>query len=364
MRGQKSRQSTFYSYLNVEDRIPADHPIRKLRIMVDGVLGSMSEDFSKLYSKIGRPSIPPEQLLRAMLLQVLYSVRSERQLVEQMNYNLLFRWFVGLGMDDKVWNHSTFSVNRDRLLNETVLRRFFEAVRMVAEWQELTSDEHFSVDGTIIEAWASMKSLVPRQETPPEGGSKGGGRNPDVDFKGEKRTNATHVSTTDPDARLFRKGPGKGAQLCYLGHALIENRNGLVVDVEVTQASGTAEWEAALTMVKRTRGKSRATLAGDKGYDSPPVVEALRRMRVTPHVAKKKSGGGIDGRTTRHAGYAISQRRRKLVEQVFGWAKTIGGLEKTRFKGTSRVASQTLITASAYNLIRLVRLIPWRSYAI
>ena len=357
MRGADITQAAIFSYRTLEQRIPTSHPLRKLRIVVDGVLGSMNAEFNALYAGSGRPSIPPERLLRASLIQTLYSIRSERQLVQHIDYNLLYRWFVGLDMDDVIWDHSVFTKNRDRLLNETVARSFFGRVLALAEWQGLVSSEHFTVDGTLIEAWASMKSFVAKDGTgkPPEDG----GRNPTVDFKGEKRSNDTHASTTDPEARLYKKAEGEKSRLGYLGHALMENRNGLAVDVETTLATGTAEREAAKDMVARS-AKPGATLGADKAYDVAEFVQALRKQGITPHVAQKKVGSAIDGRTTRHPGYAVSIKKRKLVEEIFGWAKTVGGLRKARFIGLAKVKAQTVFTLAAYNLTRMATIFGWR----
>jgi len=358
MRGADITQEELFSVRTLEERIPKQHPLRKLRAMVDGLLRTMDADFAVLYADTGRESIPPERLLRASLLQVLYSVRSERQLVEQIEFNLLYRWFVGLTLDAAVWDHSTFSANRDRVLNTRISRVFFDRVLLLAEWQPLLSDEHFSVDGTLIEAWASMKSFVRKDGTspPPEDGS----RNPTVDFKGEVRRNDTHASTTDPDARLYKKSAGDKSQWCFKGHALMENRQGLVVDVELTQATGTAEREAAKAMITRTVTRAGATVGADKAYDVPEFVAALRQRRVTPHVAQKAKGSAIDGRTTRHVGYRTSLKIRKRIEEVFGWAKTVGGLRKTRFRGLEKVKAQTVFTFAAYNLTRMGTLFGWR----
>lgn len=357
MRGADVTQSAMFSYRTLEERIPQSHPLRKLRSVVDGLLSTLHADFEALYAHSGRPSIPPERLLRASLIQTLYTLRSERQLVQHIEYNLLYRWFVGLDMDDAVWDHSTFTKNRDRLLNEVVARTFFGKVLGLAEWAGLVSSEHFTVDGTLIEAWASMKSFKAKDGSsqPPEDG----GKNPTVDFKGEKRSNVTHASTTDPEARLYKKAAGDKSRLSYLGHALMENRNGLVVDMETTQATGTAEREAAKVMVERSV-KRGATLGGDKNYDVAEFVQALRKQGVTPHVAQKKVGSAIDRRTTRHAGYAVSLKKRKRVEEIFGWSKTIGGLRKARFIGLAKVKAQTVFTFAAYNLIRMATLFGWR----
>lgn len=318
MRGADITQAAIFSYRTLEQRIPTSHPLRKLRIVVDGVLESMNAEFNAQYAGSGRPSIPPERLLRASLIQTLYSIRSERQLVQHIDDNLLYRWFVGLDMDDVIGDRSVFTKNRDRLLNETVARSFFGRVLGLAEWQGLVSSEHFTVDGTLIEAWASMKSFVAKDGTgkPPEDG----GRNPTVDFKGEKRSNDTHASTTDLEARLYKKAEGEKSRLGYLGHALMENRNGLAVDVETTLATGTAEREAAKEMMARS-AKPGATLGADKAYDVAEFVQALRKQGITPHVAQKKVGSAIDGRTTRHPGYAVSIKKRKLVEEILGWAR-------------------------------------------
>jgi transposase len=358
MRGADITQEDLFSYRTLEARIPQKHPLRKLRKVVDLLLVTLNDEFDALYARRGRDSIPPERLLRASLLQVLFSIRSERQLVEHIDFNLLYRWFVGLTMDDAVWDHSTFSANRDRLLNERISRLFFESVLALADWKQLISDEHFSVDGTLIQAWASHKSFVKKDgSTPPP---EDGGRNPTVNFKGEKRSNETHESRTDPEARLYKKSEGDKSQLAFLGHALMENRNGLVVDVEVTQATGTAEREAAQTMVKRTIHKPGATLGADKNYDTQDFVAKLRQRKVTPHVASKDKGSAIDGRTTRHDGYRKSLKIRKRIEEVFGWAKTVGPLRQTKFRGLKKVAAQTIFTFAAYNLTRMGAIFGWR----
>jgi transposase len=355
MRGDDRKQQAMFSYVSPEARVPKDHPLRPIRVMVDNALNDLAPLFREMYSHTGRPSIPPEQLLRASLLQVLYTIRSERMLVEQLDYNLLFRWFVGLSMDDKVWDHSTFSKNRDRLIEFDVAAAFFQAIKGLAEQAGLMSKEHFTVDGTLIEAWASMKSYRPKDENqdPPETG----GRNPDVDFKGQKRKNDTHQSTTDPESRLLRKGKGKESKLCFLGHALMENRNGLVVDSRLTLANGTAEWDAALEMVEELPSLGRVTVGADKGYDIPAFVEGLRDLLATPHVAQKDKGTAIDKRTTRHEGYRVSQRIRKRVEEIFGWLKTIGCLRKTRHRGLARVGWMFEFSMTAYNLVRMRNLI-------
>ena len=371
MRGEDLQTDSLFSYVSCEARVPSDHPLRPIRAIVDAALDALSPLFSELYAPVGRPSIPPEKLLRALLLQALYSVRSERQLMEQLDYNLLFRWFVGLGVDDPVWDSTVFTKNRERLLKGDVAPAFFHAVLHRPEIGALLSDEHFSVDGTLIEAFASMKSFKPKDEVgdePPAGGGRNReagsaaarrGRNRERDFHGEKRSNATHASTTDPDARLFRKGRGKEAKLCHMGHLLMENRNGLIVDTLVTPATGTAERDAALAMLGRQSGRHRATLAADKGYDTADFVADVRALNVTPHVAQNTTGrrSAIDGRTTRHPGYAASQRVRKRIEEGFGWMKTTGGLRKTRHRGTDRVGWMFTLTAAACNLVRLPKLL-------
>jgi transposase len=357
MRKTDVTQHTMFSYRSLEERIPAEHPLRKLRVLVDGILQSLSLELQSLYSRRGRPSIAPERLLRASLIQTLFSIRSERQLVQHIEYNLLYRWFVGMNIDEPVWNHSTFSANRDRLFSESMAQRFFAQVLQIAQWQNLISDEHFTVDGTMIEAWASVKSFVKKDGSSPP--PEGGGRNPTVDFKGEKRSNETHQSTTDPDARLYKKSEGDKSRLSYLSHALMENRHGLIVDAETTLATGTAEREAALTMAGRTITKAGATLDADKGYDVADFVKKLRNLRITPHVAQKKNSA-IDARTTRHEGYKVSLKKRKLVEEIFGWSKTVGGLRKARFIGLAKVKAQTTFTFAAYNLTRMATIFGWR----
>ena len=346
MRGPDQPQSVMFRYVRLEDRIPEDHPLRRIREMANRALERLSGRFSRLYAKTGRPSLPPEQLLRALLLQCLYTVRSERMLVEQLEYNLLFRWFVGLELDDAVWDPTTFSKNRDRLLAGNVAEAFFEAVVEEARANGLLSDEHFTVDGTLIEAWAGQMSFRPRDEDGP--GSGGSER----DFRRERRKNETHVSTTDPTSRLYRKARGQEARLVHMGHVIADNRHGLVVATRTTIATGTAEREAAVEMLEALPGGQRVTLGGDKAYDAQEFVEELRDLHVTPHVAQKLHSA-IDGRTTRHAGYAISQWKRKAVEQVFGWMKTVGHLRKTRHRGTARVGWTFTLGAAAYNLVRM-----------
>jgi transposase len=357
VRGDDRQQGAMFSYVSLEERIPQDHPLRPIRGMVDRVLEEMSPEFDELYSAVGRPSIAPEKLLRALLLQVFYTVRSERMLMEQLDYNLLFRWFVGLEIDDPVWVPTVLSKNRERLLAGEVAHSFFAKVVALARERKLLSTEHFTVDGTLIEAWASQKSF--RRKEDGDGGATGGGGNPTVDFRGERRSNQTHASTTDPDARLYRKGRRVGAQLCYMGHALMENRNGLVVGARVSLATGTAEREMAEAMVLEIPGGSPVTLGADKGYDVRSFVEAMRSASVTPHVTQHTARrSAIDGRTTRHGGYEVSQRKRKMIEQVFGWTKTVGGLRKTRHRGEALVDWVFVFTAAAYNLVRMRTLIP------
>jgi transposase len=357
MRGSDKRPGELFSYVDLEQRIRLDHPLRAIRALTDAALEALSGDFAALYSGLGRPSIAPEMLLRAMLLQAFYSVRSERQLMERLEFDLLFCWFVGLGIDDVVWDHSTFSKNRDRLLEGEIAARFLSAVLAQPRVKRLLSSEHFSVDGTLIEAWASMKSFKPNE--PPAGGG-GGGRNAPADFRGEKRSNQTHCSTTDPDARLYRKGPGMEAKLCFIGHGLMENRSGLIVDARLTRVSGHAERLAALNMIEGFADRPRAiTLGADKGYDAADFVEELRSINVRPHVARNTSGrrSAIDRRTTRHPGYAKSQRIRKRIEEAFGWIKIVAGLRKTKMRGLPKVDWSFTFAAAAYNLVRAPKLI-------
>ena len=359
MRGGDERSGSLFSYVDLEARVGKDHPLRTIRVIVNEALAALAGEFSALYSPIGRPSIPPEKLLRAMLLQAFYSIRSERQLMERLEFDLLFRWFVGIGVDDAAWDHSTFSKNRDRLLEGDIAAKFLSAVLAQPRVKRLLSTDHFSVDGTLIEAWASMKSFKPKDWLGRTAGRTAGGRNGEADFHGEKRSNETHASTTDPEARLYRKGPGKEAKLCFMGHALMENRNGLVVDACLTPADGHAERIAALHMIEPRADRPQAiTLGADKAYDAEDFVNELRSMNVTPHVAQNTSGrsSAIDGRTTRHAGYAVSQRIRKRIEEAFGWIKTIAGQEKTKFRGRERVGWAFTFAAAAYNLVRLPKL--------
>jgi transposase len=341
-----------FSYVSPERRVPKEHPLRPIREMVDAALRELSPRFEEMYSRTGRPSIPPEKLLRALLLQVFYTIRSERLLMEQLDYNLLFRWFVGLEMDDPVWVPTVFTKNRDRLIDHDIAQAFFEQILGQAKACRLLSDEHFTVDGTLVEAWAGQKSFRRKGEPAPPPDDPG---NPTVNFHGEQRSNDTHQSTTDPEARLFKKAKGHEAKLCYLGHVLMENRHGLVVDAELTVASGTAEREAALAMVRRRAGRGRITLGGDKNFDVTAFVEALRAREVTPPVAQNTSHrrSAIDERTTRHPGYLLSQRVRKRIEEVFGWMKTIGPVRKPKHRGRERVGWMFTLTAAAYNLIRV-----------
>jgi transposase len=353
MRGDDRKQGAMFSYVSLEQRVPENHPLRSIRTMVDQALVELSPAFEGMYSRVGRPSIPPEKLLRALLLQVLYTIRSERMLMEQLDYNLLFRWFVGLGMDDSVWVPTVFSKNRDRLLEGDIAKEFFTRVLDQAKNHHLLSAEHFTVDGTLVEAWAGQKSFRKKEQagdTPPDDPG-----NPTVDFHGEKRSNATHESTTDPEAKLFKKGKGREAKLSYMGHVLMENRNGLVVDAELTAATGKAEREAALSMLEQVSGSGQVTVGADKGYDTKDFVAQARALDATPHVAQNTSGrrSAIDGRTTRHEGYTISQRIRKRVEEVFGWMKTIGLMRKTRHKGVDRVGWMFVFAAAVYNLVRM-----------
>ncbi len=353
MRGDDQHQEAMFSYFSPEVRVPQDHPLRMIRQVVDQVLVELSADFDALYAKVGRPSVPPEKLLRALLLQVLYTIRSERLLMEQLEYNLLFRWFVGLNMDELVWDPTTFSKNRQRLLDGAIAERFFARVLDHARQRDLLSDEHFTVDGTLIEAWASLKSFRPKDPSDPPPPDDPG--NPTVNFHGETRRNATHASTTDPQARLYRKGPGREAKLYYMGHVLMENRHGLVVDARATLATGTAERDAALGMTTHVPRPKRVTLGADKCYDTREFIFRLRQLAITPHVAQHTHGraSAIDGRTTHHPGYALSQRKRKRVEEIFGWLKTIGLMHKTRHRGEPKVNWMFIFATAVYNLIRL-----------
>ena len=365
MRGSDKRSGSLFSYVDLEARVRSDHPLRRIKAFSDAALEALSEEFSRLYSGMGRPGIPPEMLLRAMLLQAFYSIRSERQLMERLEFDLLFRWFVGLGIDDAAWDHSTFSKNRDRLLAGEIAAKFLAAVLSQPQVKRLLSTDHFSVDGTLIEAWASMKSFKPKAKDdgegkPPTSPPASGGRNDEVDFKGQKRSNDTHESTTDPEARLYRKGQGMEARLCFIGHALMENRNGLIVDTRLTQADGHGERNAALSMIEPRADRPRGiSLGADKAYDAEDFVNELKSMNVRPHVAQNDNGrrSAIDRRTTRHPGYAMSQKIRKRIEEAFGWIKTVAGRRKTRFRGRDKVGWDFAFAAAAYNLVRLPKLI-------
>ncbi len=354
MRGADQQQNHIFSYLSPEMRVRKDHPLRVIRAMVDEVLAQLSRRFDTMYASVGRPSIPPEKLLRAQLLQMLYSIRSERLLMEEMDYNLLFRWFVGLNADDEVWDATTFTKNRDRLLAAEVAKEFLAQVVAQARAKGLTSDEHFTVDGTLLEAWASAKSFQPKQEkSGPPSDDPG---NPTVNFRGERRSNETHESKTDPEALLARKSGGKESKLSYSGNLLVENRNGLIVDAEVFQANGTAERDAALIMLEKLPGSQSVSVGGDKGFDTFGFVAECRNLRVTPHVAQnlgRRGGSAIDARTTRHPSYAISQRKRKRIEECFGWLKTIAMLRKLRHRGVCKVDWIFTLACAAYNLVRM-----------
>jgi transposase len=353
MRGDDQQQNHMFSYLSPEARVRKDHPLRAIRAMVDEVLTQLSRRFDSMYARTGRPSIAPEKLLRAQLLQMLYSIRSERLLMEEMDYNLLFRWFVGLNADDEVWDATTFTKNRDRLLEADVAQEFLARVVEQARTKGLTSDEHFTVDGTLLEAWAGAKGFQPRDKKSPPPDDPG---NPTVNFRGERRSNETHASKTDPDALLARKSGGKESKLSYSGNLLVENRNGLIVDAEVFQANGTAERDAALVMLEQIPGTKPVTVGGDKGFDTFGFVAECRHLRVTPHVAQndqRRGGSAIDGRTTRHFGYAISQRKRKRIEECFGWLKTIALMRKVRHRGVCKVHWIFTLACAAYNLVRM-----------
>ena len=359
MRGTDERSGSLFSYVDLEARIPKGHPLRTIREIVNGALSKLSGDFEAMYAPLGRPSIAPEKLLRASLLQAFYSIRSERQLMEQLEFDLLYRWFVGLGIDDGIWDHSVFSKNRDRLLEGEIAAKFMAAVLTQPKVKQLLSTDHFSVDGTLVEAWASMKSLRPRNEDRGSEPPASGGRNEEINFHGEKRNNQTHASTSDPDAMLYRKGSGMEAKLCFTGHALMENRHGLFVDTRLTRVSGHAERLAALDMIEPRADKPKpTTLGGDKGFDAADFVMELREINVTPHIAQNTSRrSAVDGRTTRHPGYAVSQRIRKRIEEGFGWMKTIAGLRKTKYRGLEKVGWAFTLAAAAYNLIWIPKLI-------
>jgi len=363
MRGSDDRSEGLFSYVSCEERVPGDHPLRPIRAIVDEALEVLSPEFEGLYAKVGRPSIPPEKLLRALLLQAFYSVRSERQLMEQLDYNLLFRWFVGLSMDAPVWDATVFTKNRDRLLAGEIAAKFMAVVLNQARLRKLLSDEHFSVDGTLIEAWASLKSFRPKDGS---GEPPGPGRNAEGNFHGQKRSNETHASATDPEAKLYRKGDGQASRMAYMGHLLMENRNALIVDAALTQANGKAEREAALQFIdRRPPTGRRITLGADKAYDVTDFIHALRERNVTPHIAidghRTKTGShrktAIDRRTTRHPAYAVSLRVRKRIEEAFGWMKTVAGLRKTKHRGLRRVGWAFIFAATAYNLVRIPKLL-------
>ena len=358
MRGSDGMQEALFTVAKLEDFVPADHPLRSIRDLVNEALGRLNVLFNLIYADTGRASIAPEKLLRAMLIQVFFSVRSERQLVEQIRYNLLYRWFIGLAIDDEVWDHSSFSKNRDRLLEHAVVESFFTEVMALADRHNLLSRDHFSVDGTLIQAWASHKSFTSKDAG--DGGSNGGGgRNAQTDWHGKRRSNATHASTTDPDARLFRKGQNTAAILAYQGHVLMEHRSGLVVGAVVTHADGYGERAAALAMLDTLPGRHPRTIAADKAYDTRDFVQACRERRVTPHVASHATrwgGSAIDARTTRHPGYAVSQIKRKRIEEHFGWGKTVGRIRQTVYRGLRRVDQQFKLTMTASNIVRMARI--------
>ena len=361
MRGANDQQTVLVVTSTIDEMIPEDHPIRRIKPVVDQVLMQLRPKLNEMYSKRGRPSVAPERLLKASVLMALYSVRSERMFCEQLRFNLLFKWFLDLNVDDLGFDHSTFSKNRERLLKHRVAEAFFREVYEAARLQGYTSDEHFSVDGTLVQAWASMKSFRPIGEGGGDGNPwKGtGGRNPDVDFRGQARRNDTHRSTTDPEAMLARKGRGQPSVLGYHMHALMENRNGLVTDVDLTRATGRAELDAGAELLRRQQSRVGRTVAGDKGYDNRGFIGSCRDMGVTPHVAqnmKTPGGSAIDGRTTRHRGYQLSQRRRKRIEEIFGWVKTVGGGRKLRYIGAARNRTWAFLTAAAYNLVRMAKL--------
>ncbi len=359
MRGRPDQQAKMLFGMTTEDVVPQDHPIRRIRALTDGVLERVSPQLSAMYATIGRPSIPPEHLIKGTILMALYSIRSERQLCERLRYDLLMKWFVGLQITDPVFDPTVFTKNRERLLKQGVALLVLAEVVQEARHRNLVSDDHFTVDGTLLESWASLKSVVPREGEPPAGGAAGG-KNPEVDFHGQKRTNETHISRTDPEARLARKGNGKEAKLCFAGHVLMENRNGLILDLLVTQATGTAEREAALVMLdRRLTPAIRVTLGADKGYDTHDFVEQLRAREVTPHVAQNTGGGrrsAIDARTTGNPGYALSQRVRKRIEECFGWIKTVAGGRKLRYIGLNRNQLWAALTAAAFNLVRMANI--------
>jgi transposase len=357
MRGETKKQSTLLSLRTPEERVPVDHPLRRVKDLADGALAALSPTFDAMYSQQGRPSIPPKQLLKASLLMAFYSVRSERLFCEQLDYNLLFRWFLDMGIEDASFDHSTFSANRQRLLEHEVAKRFFAAVVEQARKGKLMSDDHFSVDGSLIEAWASLKSFRPKDKDKREPPDDPG--NPSVNFRGEKRSNETHESTTDPESRLAKKGDGKEARLSYSANALMENRNGLLVDLLVEPADGYAERRAAISMLKTLGTKKRVTLGADKGYDVKSFIQGCRELGVTPHVAQTSDyhrRSAVDRRTVRHTGYVVSQRIRKRIEEIFGWMKTVGGFRRTRYRGRDRTQLTAYLVGAAYNLLRIAKL--------
>lgn len=351
MRGIEDRSDALFIYVSPESFVPEDHSLRPIRVMADKALQSLSKELDRMYSHTGRPSVPPEVLLKSLLLQILFSIRSNRQLVEQLSYNILFRWFLGVSLEDRIWDHSTFSQNQERLIGTDIAGQFLQKILEQAQESHLLSKDHFSVDGTLIEAWASIKSFHPKDGGP---GSRSG-RNGSVDFHGKSLKNETHASTTDPESRLYRKGKGKESKLCYMGHVLMENRNGLVVNTRLTKATGTAERDAAATMIQNLPGIQRVTVGADKAYDTESFVATLRSFQATPHVAQnnKNRKSAIDGRTTRHPGYGISGKVRKRIEETFGWIKTIGMLRKTRYRGEEKISWYFTLAAAAYNLVRM-----------
>jgi transposase len=355
MRGQDSKNESLFAYITPDSFVPPDHPLRAIRTMADEALAGMDQLFDSMYRDSGRESIPPERLLKAQLLMILYSIRSNRQLVEQIHYNFLFRWFLGMSLEEKVWDHSSFSKNQERLIGSDVAAEFLSRILDLAHRKHLLSREHFSVDGTLIEAWASVKSFKPKDGPPSTGG---GGKNPSVDFKGKKLKNDTHGSVTDPDAKLYRKSSTQEARRCYIGHTLMENKSGMIVRTAVTVAGGTKEREAAIAMIKKLKRTSRRmTLAGDKGYDTKGFVKELRSLNVTPHIARNDGNHStLDGRTTRHIAYSLSQRFRKRIEEGFGWMKTIGRMRKTMYRGVEKIGWHLDLHAAAYNLVRMKNL--------
>lgn len=351
MRGVEDRSDALFLYVSPESFVPAEHPLRPIRVMADKALASLSGEFEQMYSHTGRPSVPPEVLLKSLLLQILFSIRSNRLLVEQLGYNILYRWFLGLSLEESIWDHSTFSQNQGRLIGTDIAGQFLQRIIEQAKEARLLSKDHFSVDGTLIEAWASIKSFQPK-----DGGPRNGtGRNGEVDFHGQSLKNDTHGSTTDPESRLYRKGKGKESKLCYMGHTLMENRNGLVLDARVTPATGTAERKAALEMILNIPGKRRVTVGADKGYDTEGFVAALRSMSATPHVAQNNTRrkSAVDHRTTRHPGYEASGKVRKRIEEIFGWIKTVGTLRKARYRGTEKLSWYFTLAVAAYDLVRM-----------